>query len=41
MCIRQGLKKLNIKTLEIGQFSENLEEQIIICHILKIMTKRN
>ena len=31
-------KKLNIKTLEIAQFSENFEEKIIICHILKDMT---
>ena len=34
-------KKIYIKTLEIAQFSENFEEKIIICHILKIMTIRN
>ena len=31
-------KNKNIKTLEIAQFIENFEEQIIICHILKDMT---
>ena len=31
-------KNKNIKTLEIAQFSENFEEKIIICHILKDMT---
>ena len=32
------VNKKNIKTLEIAQFSENFEEKIIICHILKDMT---
>ena len=30
--------KIKYKTLEIAQFSENFEEKIIICHILKDMT---
>ena len=36
--LRQGLKK-NKKILSITQISENFEEKIIICHILKDMTK--
>ena len=31
-------RKKYIKTIEIAQFSENFEEKIIICHILKDMT---
>ena len=35
---QRGRRKKYIKTLEIAQFSENFEEQIIICRILKDMT---
>ena len=35
MKLPTGAKLGNIKTIEIAQFSENFEEKIIICHILK------
>ena len=40
MALRQGFKKklVEFKILGITQFSENFEEKIIICHILKDMT---
>ena len=36
--LEPGKKNKKVKILSITQFSENFEETIIICHILKDMT---